>query len=117
MAYVLRKDEDARWRWFKVVLDGTDTGAEVELKLPTLPEIQAVFEMAGDNIGKTNDYAAEHWFRDFRGVVDPDGQPVEPTLENRRALLNEPDIGIWLRTKINDFRTWREEGKADSASA
>lgn len=102
---------DKLWRWFKV--PGSE--AEVELKLITRSELQAM-AVSGD-IAAESKYAAEHFFRGFRGCKDANGLELPNTREIRAAMLEDQFFGPWVNRKLLDLAAWRDEGKGGSGSA
>jgi hypothetical protein len=39
---------------------------------------------------------AEYMVEDWRGIGDPDGNPLEVNIENKRLLLDQPALRDWL---------------------
>ena len=109
---------NGHWKWFKI--PGTD--AEVELKLPLVPERRILARQNAKEPEEIQDdeyraHIAREWFRDFRGMLDAKGDPLENTVAIRIAILQAPDIWVFVTERFVRFEGWRDEGKADSGSA
>lgn len=110
---------DSRWKWFTIP---NADGAAVELYCPTTDEFLRAgkrfrFTDKGEDMAGFKRYLAEHWFRDFRGMFDAKGEPLENTVEMRVAICNETDIWRWLQEQFLNAAQWRDEGNASSGTA
>lgn len=106
------------WKWFQI--PGTD--AEVELRLPLVPERRTVARQNAKQPEELQDdeyraHIAREWFRDFRGMRDANGGELENTVAIRIAILQAPDLWLFVTEKLVRFEDWRERGNADSGSA
>lgn len=110
-----QQEQESRWRWFEFNAGGK-RAFSVELYNRTSEEAEALGKRVGGDERKRRALIAEHWFRDFRGIAGPDGQPLENTLENRRALLNEVLFWTFVQSSLMSLDAWYAEGNADSGS-
>lgn len=117
MRFVHVGDETGRWRWFTY----QDGPFRVHLRMVTASEFQQVarqYKLTTDNasVGKLTAYVAQHWFDDFTGAEDQDGNPIDNTPEMRQAILDDPDVSRWVIELLTNSANWRDEGNGDSGS-
>lgn len=119
MLRVSLDDDTARWKWFAY----PDRGFSLELYSPKASELARAASRYGLTTDKVDlagfsKFIAEHWFRDFKGIVDQHDQPLQNTAEIRGKLLeNVPGLLAWAQGRIADFTSWLDEGNGDSGSA
>jgi hypothetical protein len=118
MLRVALNDDESRWRWFHY----GRPEFSVELFCPTTSEMNRVaarFRVLNDDrdLKGLAKYIGENWFRDFRGIVDQNDDPLPNTIENRVALLDQvPGLMAWVQGRIADFSAWLDEGNGGSGS-
>lgn len=119
MLRVSLDDDNSRWKWF----DFPRPAFSLELYSPTASELSrtaARFGLTSEkpDLSGFSAHLATHWFRDFKGIVDQDDQPLQNTVEIRKALLEKvPGLLAWAQGRIADFAAWLDEGNGDSGSA
>jgi hypothetical protein len=105
-------DESHRWRWFRI----PDTDAQVELYAMDVSELDALRRKLAKSEDDASQYLAARAFRDFRGMQDASGAPLENSEAMRLAILRAaPDVRAFVLLKLADFRAWADDDKAAPA--
>lgn len=99
-----------------------ETGFRAQLRfVPTAEYEQVVrrFRLGTDKADAKGyrSYVAQRWFLDFQNAYNAQGDPIENTLEMRKAILEDPGMYVWIIERLNDSAQWWAEGNGSSGSA
>lgn len=89
------------WRW-----ETFDDNVRFEIYVPTSDQLLRYHSRfaIGSEKPKTQQqfqFVAKNWFRNFEGIGDADGHPLENSVENRLAILRYRDTGLFILARIN----------------
>lgn len=115
---IINGGEEDRWKWFSHPFA---RDFEVELRLQDHEELTSIgkeFRLGTENA----DYAgyrrkiATDMFRNFRGAIDANGDPIDNTLENRAAMLKDVSTYTFINNRLGNFAAWGVEGNGEGGS-